>query len=73
MFLPTHEILIIRKDGSKESIMMADCSLKNEIKEEAKEWFKDNKITNYENFLAIRYVDFSKKTIYECSIPQLFY
>lgn len=58
--LPTHTIVAIHKDGSRESIMCTDVFTKDEMKEEIAWYIKDmikHNNTNYENWTSFEYVN----------------
>lgn len=74
MFMPTHTLYVICKDGSRENIMMADFSTKKEIRKEVKSYIqmliKHNK-TSYENWVGIEYCDRNENVLYQCSMDEI--
>lgn len=72
MFLPRHEILLVKEDGTKKSIMVTDCSTKKEVIEETKYYFKSNKSENYKEYASVQYVDSKENILDELKIEEIF-
>lgn len=68
--LPTHEIIIVLKDGTEQSVMMGDCANKNEFIDSVKECCN---VKNTENWKLAKYCTFDneQRVIYECSIEEI--
>lgn len=75
MFLPSHEILVVKDDGTKESIMCTDCSTKKEVRKEVEDYILNlikHCKTYYEEWSWFQYVDHDKNVLYEFSIEEIF-
>ena len=72
MFLPRHEILLVKEDGTKKSIMCTDCSNKKEVIEETKYYFKLNKSENYKKYVSVQYVDAKGNVLAELKFEEVF-
>lgn len=74
--LPSHQVRIIKDDGTRQSIMCTDCSTKQEVRKEAGEWIAKEiefqtkrRRTDFENWKGIEYInDRTNEVLYECSI-----
>ncbi len=81
--IPTHEVKVIYKDNTKESMMIADFSSKEELKKEVKGEYErilkcKGEYANKNNcnpldWKTIQYCTFDKeqRVIYECSIEEI--
>lgn len=74
MFFPKHEILFVKKDGTKKSIMFTDCTTKEEVKEEVNYYLKLNNLEKEicKEYVFIQYVDSNKEVLYEYLIEKFF-
>jgi hypothetical protein len=71
MFLPTHSIYLIKKDGTKENCAIIDCSTKAEVREFVKELKETWTSVNFEEtYVKAQYVDGKDNVIYECTIKE---
>lgn len=76
--LPSHQIKIVKDDGTEESISCTDCSTKKQVREEAGdlivraiEYQVKHRKTDFENWKAVKYVsDKTGEVIYECTVEE---
>lgn len=70
MFLPSHSIYLVKKDGTRVNVSMSDCSTKKEVREEVKEIIENYYDDQIGNYAKAQYVDRNDNILYECSIEE---
>ena len=71
MFLPSHAIYLVKKDGTKENVSMTDCSTKKEVREEVKDLIKYySKTMDTSIYVKAQYFDRNGSLLYECTVEE---
>lgn len=70
MFMPTHNIYLVKQNGERVSVSITDCSTKQEVRQEAKELLEQYYDDKIEEYAKVQYVDKNDKVLYECTVEE---
>ena len=71
MFLPTHWLYLVDKDGNEENVANTDCGTKKEVRDEVKYLINMySKHMDTSIYVKARYKDNKGNLLYECSIDE---
>ena len=69
--LPTHNIYLVKRDGTKESIMIGDCSTSKEVRDEVRYSIDMmSKHKDISEYIKAEYTNNNGDVLYTCTIEE---